>query len=245
MIVSFDIETTGLNVENDHIIQFSAIKFDDQYNIVETYDKYIQPYGNYVMSIPALAKHHITPNFLKDKPYFKDLANEIYNFIKGCDLLGYNVISFDAKLLKTEFKRVGINWDFSDHNIYDAFLEEKRRNGNNLGQTFKRYTSKTMEEFGLDPHNSLSDVKATIEIFKKQQEEKPYTYEEIISDDGLIKISEFKPNEFTYCFGYGKYSNVSLDYVIKYDKNYINWILNQNFSEKTKNFIKSYLNKKI
>ena len=118
-LVVFDIETTGLDKENDHIIQFSAIKYDkNNPDNVEVYETYIQPLGNYSISLPAFSKHGITPDFLKDKPHFVDVAMDIYNFMDDCALLTYNGLSFDAPFLKREFNDVGITWIFSDDFIF-------------------------------------------------------------------------------------------------------------------------------
>lgn len=99
-LVVFDIETTGLDKKKDYIIQFAAIKYN-----LETNEKlgqinyFIQPSGNYTMSIAALAIHRITPKFLSDKPFFADVALEIYDFMKDCDILTYNGLNFDAPFL--------------------------------------------------------------------------------------------------------------------------------------------------
>lgn len=241
-LVVFDIETTGLDKKKDYIIQFSAIKYDRETNkIIATYDKYIQPAGNYTMSVAAISKHRITPEFLKDKPLFVEVANEIYQFMDGCDILTYNGIRFDAPFLKREFADCGIEWNFSDLNFYDAMAEEVRRNGNSLGDSFKRYTGKTMEEAGLDAHNALSDIKATLAVFIKQQKQKEYGPEEILTEDGFIRRLEFAGKD-TECFVIGKWAGVSLEYVAKYDKSYLNWIISSNdFDKKTKMICESYI----
>lgn len=241
-LVIFDIETTGLDREKDFIIQFSAIKYDkhDPENI-ETYSTYIRPVGSYTMSVAAINKHHITPKFLEDKPTFLDVALDIYNFIDDCALLTYNGLSFDAPFLKREFKDAGIDWGFSDIPFYDAFLEEKRRNGNTLDDTYKRYMGSSMEENGLNPHDALSDCKATLSVFLEQQKQKFYEPEQILTEDGFIKIMEFG-NKDTECFAVGKWSGVSVEYVAKYDKPYITWILNNpGFDKKTKLICESYI----
>lgn len=244
-IVTFDVETTGKNPKVDHIIQFSAVKYDkERKEIIEELDIYIKPDVPYVMSIGALAKHKITPKFLEDKPTFKSVAGRIYKFLENSDLVGYNLINFDCKFLQEKFKTVGINWIYSDLVIYDAFLEEQRRNGLSLGNTFKRYNKVSMEEYGFNAHDALSDVKATLMVFEKQQEEMPYEPENIISECGMIRMMSFDTDEPTECFSYGKYSGVSLKYVTKTDINYIDWILrNPDIDNKTKETCKKYIGK--
>lgn len=239
-IVVFDLETTGLNKMKDFIIQFGAIKIDPTNNkIIDSMNIYIQPVGKYYISPQAKMKHHITEEFLKDKPFFKDVANQIMDFLKGCDLLTYNGCSFDIPFLKNEFLRVGIDYDFLQHNCYDAFLEEKRRNGNKLDETYKRYKGKSMEESGLTAHDALSDVKATYSIFYAQQKNHPYGPEQMLGEDNMLSIMEFN-GEKVPCFTVGKYKNISVAEVCKGDKNYIGWCLSDdcNFTNSTKKVIK-------
>lgn len=88
MLVIFDLETTGLDRTKDQIIQFAAIKIDTKTNqIVDQKNIYIQPEGNYQITIQAYMKHGIKADFLKDKPHFIDVAQEIYDFFEGCDIL--------------------------------------------------------------------------------------------------------------------------------------------------------------
>lgn len=241
-LVVFDIETTGLDKDKDFIIQFSAIKYDkNNPDQLEKYDTYIKPSGAYTMSIAALAKHHITPAFLEDKPQFADVAGDILDFIDGCALVTYNGLGFDAPFLKREFKEVGITWNFSEVPFYDSFLEEKRRNGNTLADTFKRYMGKTMEEAGLEAHNSLADCEATLKVFLEQQRISKFSPEEILTEDGFIKRQDFA-GKITECFAVGKWSGVSVEYVAKNDRSYINWIMNNpGFEHKTKLICESYL----
>ena len=238
--VAFDVETTGLDKSKDHIVQFSAIKFDDNYNIIDTYNTYVKPFGNYTISIGAYLKHHITCDFLNDKPTFIDIAPKIIEFFEGCDIVTFNGTSFDIPILYRHFKDIGINWDPTTIDCYDAFAEEVRRNSNNLESTFKRYTGKSMEEAGLSAHDSLSDVSATIEIFKHQQSIKEYAPEEMLTIDNFILNKEIN-GKVVPCFNYGKYSGIPVSYVAAKDKGYIAWIkMNENFSEQTKKYISQF-----
>ena len=239
-LVVFDIETTGLDKTKDQIIQFAALKIDRTTNkILASINEYIQPSGSYSISIAAYFKHGIKPDFLKDKPRFSDIAQKIYNFFNDCDILTYNGNSFDISFLINEFKKVGINFNIFDYNCYDAFLEEKRRNGNNLESTYKRYKGKSMEESGLTAHDAFSDVKATYTIFVAQQRIKEYGPENIYGEDGVITDMMFN-NEYQPCFAIGKYRGIPISVVKRLDKQYIEWCLSDkcNFMPKTKEFIK-------
>ena len=238
-----DIETTGLNKETDYIIQFAAIKVDRQTgNIFDSINLYIKPAGSYNITIQAYLKHHIKPQDLEDKPTFAEVADDIRDFFEGCDILTYNGNNFDLPFIKNEFRRIGQDIDFMQYNCYDAFLEEKRRNGNNLESTFKRYTGKTMAEDGLTAHDALSDVKATYKIFIEQQKVQEYGPEKRITEDNVIIMGNFNGKEQPV-FNIGKYKELPISYVSTVDQNYLLWCVSDkaSFMDSTKNYIKNYI----
>lgn len=242
-LVVFDLETTGLDRTKDQIIQFAGIKFDTETKkITDSLNLYIQPVGAYTITIPAYMKHHIAPKFLEDKPHLKDVAEQIINFIGDNDILTYNGNSFDIPFLKTELNKYGYDIDFMNRKCYDAFIEEKRRNGINLENTFKRYSGKTMEEAGLQAHNAFSDIKATASIFMKQQEIEKYDAPLMFGEDNVIIESKFG-DSVEICFGIGKYKNVPIEYVAQKDQGYLNWCVSDkcNFMNSTKDYIKTYI----
>ena len=242
-LICFDLETTGLNKDIDHIIQFSACKYNPETNkIIASKNLYIQPEGQYSISIQAWIKHGITSDFLKDKPFFKNVADEIISFFDSpdnYDILTYNGNSFDIPFLLTELNRIGKHIDFLKYNVYDAYIEERKRNGINLPTTFQRYYGTTMEECGLTSHNALSDVKATIGIFKAQQKVKEYSPNNLLCEDNFLINSTFN-NENKICFNFGKYASLPVEWVYKIDADYIKWCLldKTNFSSTTKDLIR-------
>ena len=99
-LITFDLETTGLDRSKHFIIQIAAIKTNSKGEIIDTLNEYIQPSGSYSIDLGAYFKHHITPEFLKDKPYFKDIAPKIIEFFSpDCAILTYNGLSFDIAFL--------------------------------------------------------------------------------------------------------------------------------------------------
>jgi len=249
-LVVFDLETTGLDKTKDHIIQFAAIKVSStdadgnitSPRIVDSINLYIRPEGMFQISVAAYMKHGISAKMLEDKPLMKDVAKDIVEFIDKCDLLTFNGCSFDIPFLASSLARVGFTYDFLSVDCYDSFLEEKRRNGNDLGSTFKRYIGHTMDEHGLRAHDALSDVKATFEIFKMQQEKKKFGPEEILCEDNVITMQEFQ-SEVVPCFNIGKYKNISLKLVKKIDTSYLKWVLSDTcqFSESAKDLVRREL----
>ena len=245
ILTVFDIETTGLDRERDSIIQFAGVKIDsdNNWNIIESLTQLIRPCGNYEIGLGAYFKHHISPDVLKDKPTMVDVGQKIVDFFNGSDnILTYNGSSFDIAFLKHELNKFGYDIDFTSKNCYDAFLEEKRRNGISLENTYLRYKGKTMVECGLTAHDALSDVKATISIFIAQQRIKGYTPENMYGEDNVIADMEFN-GEVKPCFNIGKYKGISVEYIASIDQNYIRWCASDKckFMDSTKNYIKNYL----
>ena len=242
-IVIFDIETTGLDKSKDSIIQFAAIKYDLENNkLIDDLNLYIQPEGSFEISVAAYFKHHISAKFLLDKPFFKDVADQIINFIGDCDIITFNGNGFDIPFLKNELNRVGKDIDFLNRKCWDAFLEEKRRNGNNLESTYKRYKGKTPEEAGLTMHDALSDVKCTLSVWIAQNRIQKYDPEKMFGEDNFISMNIFDGKEQP-CFNNGKYKNVSLELVKKFDKHYLEWCISDksNFQDSTKRYIREFL----
>lgn len=226
-IVVIDVETTGVNKNVDRIIQISAIKVDTEvHKIVDKLNYYVQPEGPYTIGLGAYLKHGIKPADLKDKPHFKDIANEVLDFMGDDDILTFNGIQFDMQMLVQEFKRCGINFIPKEHKMLDAFKEEVRRNSNSLGECFKRYCGRTMEEAGLKAHDAMADVKATYAVWKHQQETGECRYEEMLVDDDSIRYVEYNGKQEPALM-FGKYRDVPLAIVCQTDPEYINWLLSK------------------
>lgn len=242
-LVIFDLETTGVDKSKDQIIQFAAIKVNPEtHQVIDSKNLWIQPIGQYQISIQAYFKHGVKPDDLKDKPHFSEVAQEIVDFMKDCDIVTYNGNGFDIPFLLTELDRCGISFSFMNSKCYDTYLEERKRNGMHLGEVYTRYKGKTMEEAGLQAHDALSDVKATYTIFVAQQRNKPYEPEKMYGEDAVITDQEFR-GEIKPCFNIGKYKGISVEFVNSIDKNYLAWCISDscNFMKSTKDFIRYYI----
>lgn len=247
-----DIETTGLDRVKDHIIQLSMIRYkyvpDESFEQIDTYDTYICPDGDFSISIGAYFKHGITAKMLLDKPKLKDIAKDVIEFLdpEKTDILTYNGNFFDLPFLTIQFAKLGYELDFTKFDCYDAFVIEQRINSNTLEGTFKRHCGKTMEEFGLNAHNSLSDVEATMMVFAHQmadadKELKPEPY---YGSSNFIKYALFQ-GTWQPVIIKGKYRDVGLSLVAKIDMNYINWLVGpkSDIDKSTKNFIIEFIKK--
>ena len=242
-LVVFDIETTGTEkTGNDWIIQFAAIKVDrDTHKVIDKINQFIRPNGKYVMAIGAYLAHRIHPDFLKDKPTFPEVAERIRSFFDGCDILTYNGIQFDLPFLAHEFKRCGIIWDPTSFVCYDSFLTEVKRHSHTLHDTFERYCGRTMEDAGLQPHDGMSDVKATYAIFRHQNETAPVEPEKMITDDDKVIIVDYE-GEDVYAFNFGKYKKIPIKIVKLIDEQYIKWVLTTELCDKSRKIINDELN---
>lgn len=243
-ITVFDLETTGVDKNKDQIIQFAGLKIDSEtHKIVDELNLYIQPFGDYSISIGAYFKHQITPEFLKDKPYLSEVAPQIHEFMNSSEaILTYNGNSFDIPFLKIELNRYGYDIDFTKIPCYDAFMEERKRNGMTLEDVYKRYAGKTMADAGLTAHDAFSDIKGTYSIFVAQQKQESYGPVNMYGEDGVIKDMEFL-GEIKPCFSIGKYRGVSVEYIARIDQGYISWCVGpkSNFLQSTKEYISRFI----
>ena len=177
ILVCFDTETTGLDVQKEHIIQLSLVKFDTEtWEKTDTRDWYILPEGDFEIPKEAEAVHHISKEFLLEHGVsLRSVYEELVAFTEGCDMLSYNGNGYDAPLLHYNLKRLGLDFAFEGRIWYDALLLERihtagmtDENGeklhNNLTSAYTRYYGHPFE----GAHNSLDDVLATIEVFKAQ-----------------------------------------------------------------------------
>ena len=157
----FDLETTGINITNDRIVEISILKvFPDGKEEILT--SLVNP--SIPIPLESSLIHGIYDDKVKDAPLFKDIAKSIFKFLEGCDLAGFNILKFDVPLLVEEFLRIGLNFDISKRKLIDAqkifHLMEKR----NLSAAYKFYCGTTLE----NAHSAEADTRATYEIFQKQ-----------------------------------------------------------------------------
>ena len=167
-LVCFDTETTGLDVQRDWIIQLSLVKVDAHtFEAVGAYDWYIKPSGAYTIAPEAQAVHHITREVLeREGVALKDIYPQMMAFLQDCDILSYNGNGFDARILYYNLQREGLTIDYDAYRFYDAYLIEMARTSRCLTDVYRRYYGREFD----DAHNSLADVRATIAVFKAQQE---------------------------------------------------------------------------
>ena len=159
-LVIFDLETTGLDLVKDRIIQLSYIKvFPDGRE--ERVNKMVNPEKPIPVEVQALTG--INDDMVKDQPTFKQLAATLSQEFAGCDFAGFNSNYFDVPLLAEEFLRAGIDFDFSKSRLIDACTIFKKLERRNLASAYKFYCGRKMED-DLEAHRADQDTEATYRV---------------------------------------------------------------------------------
>lgn len=256
-LVFFDIESTGLNVITDRILQIALIKYKKEGGEPEELSLMINP--GIPIAQEAMDVHGITPDMLKNKPSFAQVGQEIYDFIGEADLAGYNSDRFDVPMLLEEFHRVGLNFDLSIRKSLDIQKIFYKMEPRTLTAAYRYYCKAELE----NAHDALADVKATVDVYRgqlKHYEDVPfidgdgYKHEPpIVNDvDAIVNfISDNRTIDATQrmkynkngvaVFNFGKYNGQPVGETLYKDRYYYNWILEKDFSVQVKTNIKRIL----
>jgi DNA polymerase III subunit epsilon len=227
-MIYYDLETTGTNTDKDRIIEIYALKIDDNGKRDELH--YIFNPG-IPISEEAARINGFTNDYVKDKPFFEDAGDHIFNFFDNEILIGYNIRKFDNRILSEEFKRCGFNFDLNSRKFIDVYTLWNQLEPRTLQGAIKRFCNETTS----DLHGAQKDVNATIRIFEKMKD--LFGLNEM-SIDELNKIEN--PDENSICsgkllkaqngeliFNFGKQKGKTVKSVSKKDLGYINWLLNE------------------
>ena len=245
-IAFIDLETTGVNLSSDRIVEIAIIKIQpDHSRVVKR--KLIHP----EMPIPHQSSdiHGITDEMVKDAPTFKQAGNEIKQFLENCDLGGYNSNRFDIPMLMEEFLRAGMDVDLSDRRMVDVqhifyFMEPRT-----LTAAYKFYCQKELE----NAHSAEADISATIDVLLSQvskYENLGNTIDSILSVIGEDKIVDYA-RRFSYddkgneIFNFGKYKGQSVIQVLKNEPQYYDWMMKGDFPLHTKQKLTEMMNRTL
>lgn len=224
-MIILDLETTGLSITQDRIVQIACIKETKRGDIEKNF------LVNPTIPIPpeATAVHGITDEMVKDAPTFKQLSKGLLEFLEGEDLVGYNSNSFDIPLLIEEFNRVGIDFDVSEVALIDVYRNECEINPRNLSAVYKRMTGEELE----DAHDAMADTRATKAILSEQYKLLgPETYTSKI--DTIDLTGKLKLIDNIICWNFGKNKGRP----ISEDQGYISWALKGDFSRQVKDVLR-------
>ena len=244
----FDLETTGITISKDRIVELSILKIMPN-GTQDLHTMRINP----GIPIPAEVSliHGIYDEDVKDAPLFKDIAKNLAKILEGCDLAGFNIIRFDVPLLTEEFLRCGVDFNVSKRKLIDVqkifHLMEKR----NLSAAYKFYCNKKL----IGAHGAEADTLATFEILEKQLEK----YEGEIAEDNLGNKVGVIENDMEVLhklalqnmvdlagrivynangvevFNFGKHKGKSVVEILNKDSSYYDWMQRGDFTLDTKN----------
>jgi len=247
-IVFLDLETTGINIVTDRIVEIALVKV----NVDGSEDEKLLRI-NPEMPIPAEASmiHGIYDEDIKDAPTFKEVAKTLAKFLEGCDLGGFNSNRFDIPLLAEEFLRADVDIDLKKRKFIDVQAIFHKMEKRTLAAAYKFYCNQEL----TDAHSAMADTKATYEVLKAQLEVyKGVEYEDakgnkslpIINDvDKLSEFSSYDRNvdfvgRIVYddnnvpVFNFGKNKGIPVEQVLEEQPGYFGWILNSEFPLYTK-----------
>lgn len=235
-IVFFDLETTGVQITRDRIVEISILKISPD-GERETKTRRINP----EMSIPAEASavHGITDADVADCPTFAQVARSLYTWLEGCDIAGFNSNRFDVPMLVEEFLRAGVAVDFDDRHFVDVQTIFHKMERRTLEAAYKFYCDKTLE----NAHSAEADTLATFEVLEAQLDR----YPDDLKND-IPALAEFSTHgrrvDFAGSLAYndkdeivinfGKYKGVPVTEVFRKDSGYYNWVMGAQFSLETK-----------
>ena len=240
-----DLETTGVNLSIDRIVEIAVVKVHvDGTKTIKK--KIINPQ----IPIPKSSSdiHGITDEIVKDAPTFKQVANELKQFIDDSDLSGYNSNRFDIPLLMEEFLRAGITIDMTHRRMLDVqhifHMMEKRT----LAAAYKFYCEKDLH----DAHSAEADASATFEILEAQltrYEKLGNTLDTILQFTGEEKFVDFGRrfvmNNDVEVFNFGKHKGRPVADILKAEPQYYDWMMKGDFSLHTKQKLTEILNRTL
>jgi len=237
-LVFFDLETTGIDMVNDRIVEICILKvFPDGRTEVKT--RRVNP----TIPIPAQATaiHGITNEDVKDCPTFKEIAKSLVQLIEGCDFAGYNSNKFDLPLLAEEFIRAGIDFDLKKRKFIDVQTIFHKMEQRTLVAAYKFYCDKDLD----NAHSAEADTVATYEVLKAQLDR----YPELKNDIDFLSDFSAKTRNVDFAgrivlndkdvevFNFGKHRGRPVVEVLETEPGYYAWMMNGDFPLYTKNVL--------
>jgi DNA polymerase-3 subunit epsilon len=226
-IVFFDLETTGTDHVKDRIVELAFVKLLPD-GKREKYVKRVNPGIPIPPEVTAI--HGISDKDVADCPTFKQIAHHLFDWIKGCDLGGYNSSKFDLPLLAEEFLRVGINVDFTDRHMVD------------VQQIFFKMEARTL--------SAEADIDATIEVLEAQLDRYATLGNDVASlhqftnnDDYVDYARRIVMKDGHPVFNFGKHKGRRVEDIFNAEPQYYDWMMQADFALHTKQKISEILNR--
>ena len=236
----FDVETTGLNIATDRIVEISILKiYPPDGGKKESKTLLINPTIHIPEEVTKI--HGISDQDVLDAPTFKEYGKELATFLDNCDLAGYNCNHFDIPLLMEEFLRAGIDFDTNDRKFVDVQGIFHKKEERTLAAGYKFYCGKSLD----NAHSAEADITATYEILEAQLERYPDLKNDVAYLHNYTSRSrrvDFA-GRFVYSekggivFNFGKHAGKSAEEIFKKEPSYYSWMMNGDFSLHTKKVI--------
>lgn len=244
-LLFFDIESTGLNVASDRIVEISIVKVSPggpgQPNDVEVKTRRINP------TIPitpgAQAVHGISDEDVKDCPTFKQVAKSLAQLMEGCDIAGYNSLKFDIPMLAEEFLRAGVDFDFRKRKLVDVQNIFHKKEQRTLKAAYKFYCGQNLD----NAHSAEADTMATYEVLEAQLDRYAHDEEDPLQNDVAYLAKYSCQNRFVdYAgrivlgdddepvFNFGKHRGRRVVDVLTKEPSYYSWMMEGDFTLDTK-----------
>lgn len=237
-LIFLDLETTGVDVSADRIVEISLIKLSPD-GSEEVKTRRLNP----EMHIPAEATaiHGITDDDVKDCPKFREVAKSLAAWIEGADLAGYNSNKFDIPMLAEEFLRAGVDVDLKKRKAIDVQNIFHKMEQRTLVAAYKFYCDKELQ----DAHSAEADTRATLEVLRGQLER----YGELENDVDFLAEFSTRERSADYAgrvvydergvevFGFGKHKGRAVAEVFAQEPSYYTWMMNGDFPQYTKKVI--------
>lgn len=238
-----DLEATGTNLGSDRIVEIAIVRLLPN-NTRQIKRKLINP--ELVIPPEISDIHGLTNEMLKEAPVFKQVANEIKQFLDNCDLGGYNSNRFDIPMLMEEFLRAGIEFDMKGRRLIDVQKIYHMMEQRTLSAAYRFYCEKTLD----GAHGAEADVVATCEVLEAQiekYEQLGNTIESILKFTGDDVIVDFS-RRFIICngvetFNFGKYKGRSVAEILKAEPQYYDWMMKGDFTLHTKQKLTEIFNR--
>jgi DNA polymerase-3 subunit epsilon len=240
-----DLETTGINLGTDRIVEIAIVKImPDGKRIVKR--KLINP----EMPIPKSSTdiHGITDEMVKDAPTFRQVANELKQFLDNCDLAGYNSNRFDIPLLVEEFLRIGMEFESKGRKLLDVQRIFHMMEQRTLSAAYRFYCGKDHE----GAHGAEADATATWEVLVAQVERYPQlgsSLEEIFRCIGEEEVVDFARRFImengVEVFNFGKHKGRSVAGILKSEPQYYDWMMKGDFPLHTKQKLTEIFNRTL
>ena len=237
-IIFIDLETTGINVSSDRIVEISALKISPNGK-----EQWMTTLVNPEMPIPAkvTAIHGISDSDVAGAPTFREIAKNVASFLEGCDLAGYNAMKFDIPVLAEEFLRTNVDFNFRKRKYVDVQIIFYKKEQRTLEAAYQFYCNKALE----NAHSANADAAATYEVLKAQLD----TYPDLEND--IEKLSEFSAfnNNVDFAgriildengietFNFGKHKGRAVEEVFREEPAYYSWMMNGDFPLYTKKIL--------